>query len=134
MWMRLRHWWYAKGKPEAMPREVREYAIRRYLAIVSKGNMSPQEKDEAATRLYVGSVNLAPDQVSIELRGEMAAASVNLVGQIPGDNCILCKRPLFKRDRSGWMRATSAIAARTSLRLANPLPHHVYYIVIYTMC
>jgi hypothetical protein len=98
MWMRLRHWWYAKGKPEAMPREVREYAIRRYLAIVSKGNMSPQEKDEAATRLYVGSVNLAPDQVSIELRGEMAAASVNLVGQIPGDNCILCKRPLFKHE------------------------------------
>jgi hypothetical protein len=60
--------------------------------------MSPKEKDEAAARLYMSTVGLRPDQISIELRDETAAASVNLVGQIPGDNCILCKRPLFKHE------------------------------------
>lgn len=98
MWMKLREWWYLRGKSKNIPRDVREHIIRRHLQTLRDGELSPEEKSKAAEKLYMGSVGLDADQISGALRDEMAATCFNLLGEIPGDHCMLCKRPLFKHE------------------------------------
>jgi hypothetical protein len=98
MWMKLREWWYLRGKPADIPRDVREHIIRRHLQTLRVGKFSPAEKSKAAENLYMGSVGLGADQISSALRDEMAAACLNLLSEIPGDQCVLCKKPVFKHE------------------------------------
>jgi hypothetical protein len=98
MWMKLRAWWYLRGKPENIPRDVREYTIRRYLKIVAQGQKTPEAKQKLSTQLMAGALGLEPDQISSELRDEMVAASMNLLGEIPLHHCTNCDRPVFQHE------------------------------------
>jgi hypothetical protein len=48
MWLQVRSWWYAKGygDSEKMPRDVREYIIRRYMKPAMDRLKTQEEKDQ----------------------------------------------------------------------------------------
>ena len=93
--MAIRAWWYTRGDPKRIPLDVREYIIRRYIRTMSEANLTLQQKSKFSENLYMGIVGLDARQLSNELRNEMAALSSNLLGQIPLDHCVHCKRPVF---------------------------------------
>jgi len=73
MWLELRGWWYAKGfgKSDKMPRDVREYIIRRYMKAAIAMQKTDQEREKLAGTMLQGVLGLGPDEISPELRDEV---------------------------------------------------------------
>jgi len=80
MWLRLRAWWYIRSKGE-MPRDVREYVIRRYMKSTIETLTTPEQKNEFIKHLMEGAMGLDRDQISDSLRDELIKTAFQLVGE-----------------------------------------------------
>src|SRR5260370_42489785 len=100
MFLSLRAFWYTHlNKRAHVPRDVREYMIRKGLNLTSDlSKFSPEELCKLADNLYVGIVSLKPDEISSELRDEMAARSMQILGSIPLEHCAKCNRHVFTHE------------------------------------
>jgi hypothetical protein len=79
MWLKIRAWWYCVGKEkEDMPRDVREYIIRRYMKSAKDALKTPEEKREFVTKLMEGALGLERDQISDDLRDELIKTAFEL--------------------------------------------------------
>ena len=83
MWLQLRAWWYTRGKEKSMPRDVREYVIRRHMKAAIEGLKTPREREEFISRMMEGALGLDNDQISDELRDELIRTAFELVGDKP---------------------------------------------------
>jgi len=77
MWLKLRVWWYVHSKRE-MPRDVREYVIRRYMKSAIARLTTPEEKKEFVKTLAQGAFGLDRDQISDGLRDELIKTAFEL--------------------------------------------------------
>ena len=73
MWLELRGWWYAKGfgDKDRMPRDVREYIIRRYMIPALAMQKTEKARAEFLDRALFGVLALGPDEISPQLRDEV---------------------------------------------------------------
>jgi len=95
MFLSLRTFWYT----HLNKRGVREHMIREGLHLTSDlSKFSPQELSKLAENLYVNIVSLKADEISSELRDEMAARSMQILGSIPLEHCVKCNRPVFTHE------------------------------------
>jgi hypothetical protein len=80
MFLALRGWWYAKGfgKAERMPRDVREYIIRRFLKVAVQPHRTPEEKRSFAAHLLKGAYGPDADKISPELLDETIRVAFEL--------------------------------------------------------
>ena len=95
MWMKFRAWWYLRGKPEDIPRDVREYTIRRYLKVVVEGSKTLEEKRKLSTDLVAAALSLRADQIGHELRDELIATSFRVLDGVPLGKCAKCTLAVF---------------------------------------
>src|SRR6202034_2736627 len=73
MLLALRAWWYARGfgKAERMPRDVREYTIRRYMLPALAAQKTEEDRQKFAAWMVRTVLDLPTDQISEELRDEV---------------------------------------------------------------
>ena len=62
-----------------MPRDVREYIIRRHLKAAIEALKTPEERHEFVLRLMEGALGLERDQISDDLRDELIKTALELV-------------------------------------------------------
>jgi formylmethanofuran dehydrogenase subunit E len=101
MLIRLRAWWYQRFvKGEAWPPDVREYILRSALKTLKKSeNLSPETQSELARTLIAGA--LSPDEnpnLSPQFMEEFLLEGVKLLGQIPGEDCVSCGKPVLTHE------------------------------------
>lgn len=96
MWMELRAWWYLQTKPTNMPRDVREYVVRRDINKAVKAVKTPEQKRRLSTR--ISELALTGNGVSLELLGEMLATSMSLLDGAPMGECAQCRRPIVLHE------------------------------------
>ena len=79
----LRGWWYAKGfgKSERMPRDVREFMIKRYTLPAFAALKTDEEKEQFAAQIISKLLQMGPDEISEELRAEMFKLSFEFIAQ-----------------------------------------------------
>ncbi len=77
----LRGWWYAKGfgKSERMPRDVREFMIKRYTLPAFAALKTDEEKEQFAAQIISKLLQMGPDEISEELRAEMFKLSFEFI-------------------------------------------------------
>ena len=80
MWMRLRAWWYLHNSRH-LPRDVREYIVRRYLGDALKEQQTPEQKRALIAEMMNGAIFLKDDEISQELRDELIKAAFELTGE-----------------------------------------------------
>ena len=93
--MKLRAWRYSRFNPENMPRDVREYTIRRYMKVVVEGAKTPEEKRKVSTMILEGALGLETDQINPELREELLKIGWGLIEDLPTARCAYCGLALF---------------------------------------
>ena len=100
MMMGVRAWWWARvrSKPEEMPRDVREYIIRRHLKAAVEGADTLEEKRELSTSLMSSALSLDDDQIGRDLRDELIAASSKLLDGVPLSSCSSCRAAVFAHE------------------------------------
>lgn len=100
MIMSVRAWWWAqvRGNPEDMPREVREYIIRRHLKDAIDAAKTIDEKIEFSKSLMSSALTLDEDQVGADLRDELIAASSKLLDSVPLTKCASCGAAVFVHE------------------------------------
>jgi len=89
MWTRVRAWWYLRGKPEDIPRDVREYIMRRYLPVLIEGARSPEQKVELSVDVMTAALSLEADEISSESRDKLIEIGMKLLDGLVGD-CAQC--------------------------------------------
>lgn len=119
MIMDLRAWWWARvrGTPEEMPRDVREYVIRRDLKATIEGATTLEEKRDLSTRLMSAAMSLENDQIGSDLRDELVAASFRVLDGVPLSKCAICGGAVFvqeavKIEGTTYCKACDASLAR----------------------
>src|ERR1700722_6101453 len=90
MWMNVRAWWYSRARTENIPPDVREYEMRRYLKLVTKQKMTPEQAQKHSTELLAAVLGLESNHVSGKLRDEMIATSMKMLNQVPQFRCTCC--------------------------------------------
>ena len=107
MMMSVRAWWWARGRsnPEEMPRDVREYIVRRHLKAAVEGAKTLEEKHELSTSLMSSALSLDNDQRGGDLRDELIAASSKLLDGVPVRVLLdmRCGCGDQHRPRRGWL-------------------------------
>jgi hypothetical protein len=84
MWLQLRAWWYLHGKEKSnMPRDVREYILRRYLKAAIESAKTQEAKNEIVSRLMEGALRSENNEISEELRNELIKTAFELVEDLP---------------------------------------------------
>jgi hypothetical protein len=100
MMMGIRAWWWGRvrGNPEDMPREVREYIIRRYLKASVDAAKTNEEKTTFSKSLMSSALALDEDQIGADLRDELIAASFKLLDGVPRTKCAICGGAVFVHE------------------------------------
>jgi len=85
MWMRIRAWWYGKGfgNADRMPRDVREYILRRFLTYAVEPSRTPEERRSFVTTLWTRAMGPDADKISPELVDEMIKVAFELTDGPP---------------------------------------------------
>ena len=83
--MRLRAWWWVRRQRGRIPRDVREYIIRRDLkpTIESLKGKPLEERQKVVGSLLEGALLLPPDEISTELRNELIKTAFEQVDWEP---------------------------------------------------
>ena len=117
MLISVRAWWWARvrSNAEEMPREVREYIIRRHLKVVVNEAKTLEEKRELSTSLMSSALTLAEDQISPQLRDELIAASSRLLDGVQLGKCATCEAALFVHEGITVENATYCKACASAL-------------------
>lgn len=97
MMMSVRAWWWTRVRSdsEEMPRDVREYIVRRHLKATVEGAKTLEEKRELSKSLMASALSLDNDQIGDDLRDELIAASSKLLGEVPVSACKSCGAAVF---------------------------------------
>ena len=98
LWLRLRVWWYLRNKPDDMPKDVREYIVRRYMKDVIQNARTPEEKQKLSAVLLTGGIGLEEEQMSMELKDEMVRVAFKLLDDVPRAACADCQRSVFVHE------------------------------------
>ena len=117
MMMSVRAWWWARvrSNPEVMPRDVREYIIRRHLKAAVEAAKTLEEKRELSTSLMSSALSLDDDQIGGDLRDKLVAASSKLLDGVPVSACSSCGAAVFAHEAITIDRAVYCKACAGSL-------------------
>lgn len=82
-----------------MPRDVKEYVLRRAMNRVRKARtVSPEKQSELAAVLMRPVLTAEPGELSPKLIDELIATSFGLLGRVPLEHCATCGRPVFTHE------------------------------------
>ena len=92
-------WWVRFAKvPEEMPKDVREYILRRHMKATLAWADTFEKKRKLATEMYAGALQLENDQISPEMRDEMIATSFKLLDGYPTGECSVCLGRIYLEE------------------------------------
>lgn len=83
LWMQIRAWWYVTRPKNQMPRDVREYILRRDLKPAIARAKTNEEKDRLSATIFNASLTLENSEISSALRDELIATSFKLLDGVP---------------------------------------------------
>jgi hypothetical protein len=95
LWLKLRVWWHLRSESESLPRDVRDYIIRRNLKQVLEGAKTVEEKHKLSLELMTGAFGLETQEISAEVRDELTRAAFKLLDDVPLTRCASCDCAVF---------------------------------------